>query len=71
MMSEFDPGPPPAAMIQKMPHPSSRDAGKLITDWRAAIEDLRTAVTPDLDGTSRSPRPENGMGPWRRGAVYL
>jgi hypothetical protein len=50
MMSEFDTGPPPAAMIQKVPHPSSHDAGKLITDWRAAIEDLRTAVTPDPDG---------------------
>jgi uracil-DNA glycosylase len=40
----------PAVMIQMMPHPSSHDAGKLITKWRAAIEDLRTVVTPDPDG---------------------
>ena len=40
----------PAVMIKKVPHPSSRDATKLITEWRAAVADLRTVVTPDPDG---------------------
>jgi uracil-DNA glycosylase len=42
----------PAVMIKEVPHPSSRDAGKLITEWRAAVTDLRTVVTPDPDGTN-------------------
>ena len=37
-------------MIKKVPHPSSRDAGKLIEEWRAAVAGLRTVVTPDPDG---------------------
>jgi uracil-DNA glycosylase len=45
----------PAVMIQEVPHPSSRDAGKLITEWRAAIADLRTVVTPDPDGDPTVP----------------
>ena len=40
----------PAVMIKKVPHPSSRDAAKLITEWRAAVADLRIVVTPDLGG---------------------
>jgi uracil-DNA glycosylase len=40
----------PAVMIKKVPHPSSRDALKLITEWRSAVADLRTVITPDPDG---------------------
>jgi hypothetical protein len=35
--------------VFNVPHPSSRDAQKLIDDWRAAITQLRTIVTPDPD----------------------
>ena len=35
--------------VFNVPHPSSRDAQKLIDDWRTAIPSLRTIVTPDLD----------------------
>ena len=42
----------PAVMIKKVPHPSSRDAAKLITEWRAAVADLRIVVTPDLGGNN-------------------
>jgi uracil-DNA glycosylase len=45
----------PAVMTKKVPHPSSRDAGKLIAEWRAAIEDLRTVVTPDPEGDNTVP----------------
>jgi uracil-DNA glycosylase len=45
----------PAVMIKKVPHPSSRDAAKLITEWRAAVADLRTVVTPDRDGNNSGP----------------
>jgi uracil-DNA glycosylase len=40
----------PAVMIKKVPHPSSRAALKLITEWRSAVADLRTVITPDPDG---------------------
>jgi uracil-DNA glycosylase len=45
----------PTVMIKKVPHPSSRDATKLITEWRAAVADLRTVVTPDPDGDNSGP----------------
>jgi hypothetical protein len=45
----------PAVMIKKVPHPSSRDAARLITEWRAAVVDLRTVVTPDSDGNNSGP----------------
>ena len=45
----------PAVMIKKVPHPSSRDATKLITEWRTAVADLRTVVTPDPDGDNSGP----------------
>ena len=38
-----------------VPHPSSRDAGRLVSEWRAAVEQLRDVVTPDRRGTRRSP----------------
>ena len=37
----------PNVPITKVPHPSSRDAGRLINEWRAAVGELRAAVTPD------------------------
>lgn len=42
-------------MIKKVPHPSSRDATKLITEWRSAVADLRTVVTPDAGGDNSGP----------------
>jgi uracil-DNA glycosylase len=45
----------PPVMIKKVPHPSSRDAAKLITEWRAAVAELRTVVTPDPDGDNAGP----------------
>lgn len=45
----------PAVMIKKVPHPSSRDATRLITEWQAAVTDLRTVVTPDPDGDNSGP----------------
>jgi hypothetical protein len=45
----------PPLMIKNVPHPSSRDAAKLINEWRSAVADLRTVVTPDPDGNSAGP----------------
>jgi hypothetical protein len=45
----------PGVMIQKVPHPSSREPGKLINEWRAAVAELRTVVTPDPDGDPTAP----------------
>jgi uracil-DNA glycosylase len=45
----------PPILIKKVPHPSSRDAAKLINDWRTAAADLRTVITPDPDGNNASP----------------
>jgi hypothetical protein len=45
----------PDVAIKALPHPSSRDAKALIDAWRAAVEDLRTIVTPDLDGDNAGP----------------
>lgn len=40
----------PDVPVLRVPHPSSRDASKLVTEWRAAIQQLRDVVTPDDDG---------------------
>jgi hypothetical protein len=45
----------PPVMIKNVPHPSSRDATKLITEWRSAVIDLRTVVTPDAEGDNSGP----------------
>ena len=45
----------PPVMVKKVAHPSSRDAGRLINEWSAAITDLRTVVTPDPDGDNTGP----------------
>lgn len=39
----------------EVPHPSSRDAGRLVSEWRAAVEGLRAVVTPDPDGDATGP----------------
>jgi uracil-DNA glycosylase len=41
--------------IFNIPHPSSRDPKKLLDEWRAAVTQLRTIVTPDPDGNSTAP----------------
>ena len=45
----------PPVMVKKIAHPSSRDAGRLISEWSSAITDLRTVVTPDPDGDNTGP----------------
>lgn len=40
----------PDVPVVQVPHPSSRDAKALVTQWHAAIEQLRTIVTPDAHG---------------------
>lgn len=51
-----DQWPKPAGVpVFNVPHPSSRNAGVLINEWRDAIEELRTIVTPDSDGDNTGP----------------
>jgi uracil-DNA glycosylase len=38
-----------------VPHPSSRNATTLVNEWRNAINQLRTVVTPDTDGDPTGP----------------
>jgi hypothetical protein len=45
----------PNAHVERVPHPSSRDAQKLLNEWRAAITALRAKVTPDPDGDATRP----------------
>jgi uracil-DNA glycosylase len=40
----------PSVPLCEVPHPSSRDEKRLVDEWRAAVEELRTSVTPDDDG---------------------
>jgi uracil-DNA glycosylase len=40
----------PDVPVFEVPHPSSRNARRLLDEWRAAITELRTIVTPDSDG---------------------
>ena len=44
-----------ALPLIEVPHPSSRDAGALLTGWRDAITQLRGIVTPDHDGDPTLP----------------
>jgi hypothetical protein len=41
--------------IHHVPHPSSHDEVELLDEWRAAVEHLRTVVTPDDDGDATGP----------------
>jgi uracil-DNA glycosylase len=40
----------PDVALRELPHPSSRDATRLLDEWRAAVSRLREIVTPDPDG---------------------
>jgi hypothetical protein len=42
--------PGPAVPKFEVPHPSSRDAARLLDEWRDAVSQLRGIVTPDADG---------------------
>ena len=45
----------PDVPVLEVPHPSSRDATKLVDAWRDAITQLRGIVTPDPDGDPTGP----------------
>lgn len=45
----------PDIPLRRVPHPSSRDAKRLLDEWRAAVEDLRGRVTPDPDADNSGP----------------
>jgi hypothetical protein len=47
--------PRPDVLTLKVPHPSSHDEARLVREWHAAIEELRTAVSPDPDGDPTLP----------------
>jgi uracil-DNA glycosylase len=42
----------PSVHLEKVPHPSSRDAAALVSAWHSAIQRLRGIVTPDSDGSN-------------------
>jgi uracil-DNA glycosylase len=42
--------PRPDVPVFEVPHPSSHDSTRLVTEWREAITELRDIVTPDSDG---------------------
>ncbi|HEX5826368.1 MAG TPA: hypothetical protein VFY23_02525 [Candidatus Limnocylindrales bacterium] len=44
-----------ATTVVEVAHPSSRDATRLLDEWRAAIAQLRPLVTPDPDGNATLP----------------
>jgi Uracil DNA glycosylase superfamily len=39
----------PRVPALKVPHPSSRDSARLLSEWRDAVTELRGLVTPDSD----------------------
>jgi uracil-DNA glycosylase len=45
----------PPVPVARVPHPSSHDEQRLVAGWRAAIEDLRSAVTPDTAQGASAP----------------
>jgi uracil-DNA glycosylase len=45
----------PAVPMFAVPHPSSHDETTLLNQWRDAIDQLRTLVTPDSDGDPTGP----------------
>lgn len=38
-----------------IPHPSDHDTSDLVSKWKAALPQIRAAVTPDADGTNTGP----------------
>ncbi len=47
--------------VIKIPHPSSRDAAALVTQWHAAVTRLRGIVTPDDDAPTNLPNYGNKL----------
>ena len=47
--------PRPSVPVFEVPHPSSRDASRLVAEWRQAVSQLRAIVTPDPDGDPTLP----------------
>ena len=47
--------PPAGVPVIEVPHPSSRNAGQLLDEWRDAVDQLRQVVTPDPDGDPSGP----------------
>ncbi|MFP5282172.1 MAG: uracil-DNA glycosylase family protein [Actinomycetes bacterium] len=45
----------PDVPVRTLPHPSSRNAERLLTAWRDAVTELRGIVTPDVDGNATGP----------------
>jgi hypothetical protein len=45
----------PSVKVCEVPHPSSHDEAKLLDEWRAAVPELRGAVTADSDGEDTGP----------------
>jgi uracil-DNA glycosylase len=45
----------PDVPVLEVPHPSSRNARRLLDEWRAAVTELRSVVTPDSDGDADGP----------------
>ena len=48
-LDQWDTAPP--VPMTKVAHPSSREATRLLDEWRAAVADLRSVVTPDSPGS--------------------
>lgn len=48
-------GSKPNVLTLAVPHPSSRDATRLVNEWRGAITQLRASVSPDPDGDPTLP----------------
>jgi hypothetical protein len=45
----------------ELPHPSDHNTTDLVNRWRAAIPDIRDAVTPDPDGVQTGPNYGTGI----------
>ena len=45
----------PDIPLHEVPHPSSRDARRLLDEWRATVAALRPVVAPDADGDNTGP----------------
>jgi uracil-DNA glycosylase len=45
----------PDVLVKNVPHPSNPGTKALLDAWRAAMPDLRAAITPDPDGDNTGP----------------
>jgi len=46
----------PDVELKQIAHPSNPDEGELLNEWRDAVAELRTVVTPDDDGDNTGPK---------------